>query len=127
MYFLGSAFNHFFLHWSYNVRSIFYHLLTFKIYKDALQDDPSSVFQHSSHLENSDILNRYDKLTKMLIAGLKKYRFSKKVNAHPCLDKALFKKMKVKILERKGINYIDKDESCSDKDNLLNKSLDEFR
>lgn len=50
MYFLGSAFNKFFLHWSYNVRFIFYHLITYKIYKDALQDDKNSAFQHSSDI-----------------------------------------------------------------------------
>lgn len=53
MYFLGSAFNKFFLHWSYNVRHIFYHLITYKIYKDAFQEemnDTNSTFQHSSDI-----------------------------------------------------------------------------
>ena len=36
MYFLGSAFNNVFLHWSHNVRYVFHHLLAFRIYKDAL-------------------------------------------------------------------------------------------
>ncbi len=50
MYFLGSAFGKFFLHWSYNVRYIFYHLITYKIYREALQGDTNSNFQHSSDI-----------------------------------------------------------------------------
>lgn len=58
MYFLGAAFNNFFLHWSYNVREVFYHLLIYKIYGDAIKDDPNSTQRHSS-IQNSDILSRY--------------------------------------------------------------------
>jgi hypothetical protein len=38
MYFLGKAFNKFFLHWSYQVREVFYHLLAYRVYGEALKN-----------------------------------------------------------------------------------------
>lgn len=103
MYFLGSAFSRFFLHWSYNVRHIFYHLVTFKIYRDALYDDSGSTFHHSSGIENCDILNRYEDLIRLLLSSLKHYRFTQKINSHTSLHSSLFRKMKLRLLEQRQL------------------------
>ena len=58
MYFLGSAFNKFFLHWSHQVRDVFYHFLAYRAYGDALKNQHKGN-DSASIIQNSDILTRY--------------------------------------------------------------------
>ena len=92
MYFLGRNFNRFFLHWSHDVRNIFYHLLTYRIHKEAnqLRLSPS----------DTDILQRYEDQMALLESERQEYERARIRQMNVALDKELYKKMRVKIYEK---------------------------
>lgn len=65
MYFLGKIFWKLFLNWSFTVRNVFYHLITYKIYGDAHYLSDSSENKKFS-ISHSDILARFDQLMDIL-------------------------------------------------------------
>ena len=97
MYFLGKQFFKLFLHWSHSVRYVFHHLLAFKIYKDAMKQEPGTDVSMISH---QDIIKRYDEMMKLLSLELKVYKAKKRVIIHPNIEKHLFKRMKIKLYEK---------------------------
>ena len=67
MLLLGKLFFHLYLHWSYNVREIFYHLLLMRIYRETLfLDQDSNDTRSYQEQVNEEIRTRYKELLEVV-------------------------------------------------------------
>lgn len=75
MYLLGKIFWKLFLHWSYPVRTSFYHLITYKIYGEAYFNRKQKLI-YKFMVEDTDIIQRYKEIGKIIETKNKDLKFS---------------------------------------------------
>lgn len=107
MYLMGKLFFRLFLHWSFNVRTIFHHLLYIRFNKlTEFSNKNTKIF---SRHEKMELRERYDKLMRILENGSelkKKEAKTEKVRE----EKDLYKRMKKKLYQKKNFRKMAKDE-----------------
>ena len=103
---MGKLFFRLFLHWSFNVRTIFHHLLYIRFNKlTEFSNKNTKIF---SRHEKMELRERYDKLMRILenASELKKKEAkTEKVRE----EKDLYKKMKKKLYQKKNVRKFIKD------------------
>ena len=107
MYLMGKLFFRLFLHWSFNVRTIFHHLLYIRFNKlTEFSNKNTKIFPRHEKME---LRERYDKLMRILENGSelkKKEAKTEKVRE----EKDLYKRMKKKLYQKKNFRKMAKDE-----------------
>jgi hypothetical protein len=126
MYLLGSVFFRLFLHWSHNVRYIFNHLIAYKIYRDAVQEQIGIASSQVADIKHNDVLHRYDELMKILALELKNYQANRKPPLHPSIAKSYFKQMKIRLYEKNKdkSTHLKQDEFYLAKNLIMSRSIE---
>ena len=102
MLLLGKVFFPLFLHWSNNVRNIFYHLLVIRIYREALHIEVELVSLRGYQEDvNEEIRGRYTKLLNIVHNAEELKKEEKKSSFIHSYEKDLYKKLKKKLHEKK--------------------------